>query len=283
MDQYLDFWNLMAFDYAGSGFANYSGYQANLYKSEDNPNATPFDTDTCIKDYIANGVPSDKIVLGMPLYGRSFANTTGIGKPFNGGGGGTWEDGNWDYKDLPHSGATVHNSADVGGAYGYDSSTELLISFDTPEIQTQKAEYITSKNLGGGWWWESSSDKTGQGSLVQTVCSLSVWLRFVRGILLLQSNPLTPVSSRLLTNGAAPTSSRKAKTNSTTRSPNTTTSRTKWAPRLRLPLLRQQRRPRHPAPAAPTAAAVRLRNPPRHLLEARCLDGVRQVLEFTFG
>lgn len=169
MDKYIDFWNLMAFDYAGGTFSNGTGYLANVYKSDTNPDATPFATDPAIKDYIAGGVPPEKIVLGMPLYGRSFANTQGMGEPFDGAGKGTWEDGNWDYSELPHPGATVHNDMDIIGSYGYDSNKDFLISFDTPQVQAKKADYITSNNLGGGWWWESSSDKTGADSLVQTV------------------------------------------------------------------------------------------------------------------
>lgn len=169
MDKYIDFWNLMAFDYAGGTFSNYSGYLSNLYLSDSNPKATPFATDPAIQDYLAAGVPAEKIVLGMPLYGRSFANTDGMGKTFNGVGDGSWEKGTWDYKDLPQPGSTVHNNMDVVEAYSYDSNTNYLISYDTPEVQKKKAQYITANQLGGGWWWESSSDKSGADSLVQTV------------------------------------------------------------------------------------------------------------------
>jgi chitinase len=158
----------MAFDYAGGTFSDYSGYLANVHKGDD-PNATPFATEPAIQDYIAGGVPPEKIVLGMPLYGRSYANTAGMGEPFDGVGDGSWADGNWDYKDLPRPGATVYNDFDIVGSYGYNNNTNYLVSFDTPEIQAKKADYITSTGLGGGWWWESSSDKTGADSLVGTV------------------------------------------------------------------------------------------------------------------
>ncbi|PHH81586.1 hypothetical protein CDD82_387 [Ophiocordyceps australis] len=165
--QILDHINLMAYDFAGS-WSNFSGHNANLYADNKRPEATPFNTDDAIKAYIKGGVPPEQIVLGMPIYGRSFEGTDSIGKSFSGVGSGSWENGVWDYKALPKAGATMQYDEVARGYYSYDKASKELISFDTPDMVTRKVAYLKSNGLGGSMFWEASADRKDNGSLIKT-------------------------------------------------------------------------------------------------------------------
>ncbi|CAG8257347.1 unnamed protein product [Penicillium salamii] len=162
MTPVLDFYNLMAYDFAGSWDTN-AGHQANIVPSGSNPASTPFSADAALNYYInVGGVPPSKIVMGMPLYGRTFENTDGPGAPFSGVGEGSWENGVWDYKALPRPGAAEQFDAESGATWCYDGNSRTMVSYDTPYMAQVKADYIRRRGLGGGMWWESSGDKGGR-------------------------------------------------------------------------------------------------------------------------
>ncbi|KAF2868917.1 endochitinase [Massariosphaeria phaeospora] len=164
----LDFVNLMAYDFSGSWDAH-SGHLSNLFPSNSSPTCTPFNIQSILDAYTSAGVPADKIVLGCPLYGRAFQNTAGIGQSFNGIGAGSFEQGVWDYKDLPRPGADVYYDEEAGASYAYDNATQTLVSYDTVEMAQRKAQYIRQHNLGGAMWWELSGDRQDEGSIVDSV------------------------------------------------------------------------------------------------------------------
>jgi chitinase len=168
MDKYLDFWDFMAYDYAGS-WDNTAGHQSNLFPDPKNPISTPFNTADAIDYYINVGkIAPEKLNLGLPLYGRAFAGTEGPGSPYTSiGEGHSWDQGVWDYKAVPEG--KVVELPELGASYMYDADKKYMVTYDTPNIARQKAKWIKEKKLGGALFWEVSGDKEGDESLAGTV------------------------------------------------------------------------------------------------------------------
>ncbi|PLW13396.1 hypothetical protein PCANC_25004 [Puccinia coronata f. sp. avenae] len=159
MNRYLSFINLMAYDYAGS-WDTIAGHQANLHLTNSSAvNQGNFSTAAAVEYYMSQSVPASSLVIGMPLYGRSFLNTQGIGQPYNGLGQGNWEPGIYDYKTIPMENAKLVEDMKAVGAYTYNPSSKELVTFDTPNTVRRKVKYIQKQGLGGVMWWESSGDK----------------------------------------------------------------------------------------------------------------------------
>ncbi|KAL4873528.1 hypothetical protein BDV12DRAFT_160213 [Aspergillus spectabilis] len=189
MTPYLDFYNLMAYDYAGSWDQN-AGHQANLNYSSGNPVSTPFNTTQAVDYYTrTGGVPPEKIILGMPIYGRAFQNTDGPGRPFSGVGEGSWEQGVWDYKALPRPGATEHLDRNIGASWSYDPSSRTMISYDTIPLADIKSNYIRDRRLGGAMWWETSADKGGKTANKADGSLIGAFVENVGGIGALDQSP----------------------------------------------------------------------------------------------
>ncbi|PYH96455.1 chitinase [Aspergillus ellipticus CBS 707.79] len=155
MDQFLDFWNLMCYDFAGS-WDSTAGHMANVFPAPGG-NHTPFNADGAVNAYMRGGVHPSKIIFGLPLYGRAFENTDGPGYPFQGVGEGSWENGVWDYKDLPGQGREAVDGR-LMASWCYDPAQRKMVSYDNPEVTTMKIDYIGGRGLGGAMWWELSGD-----------------------------------------------------------------------------------------------------------------------------
>ena len=129
-----------------------ANHQANLYGGKISAAAS-------VDWYISQGVKREKIVLGLPLYGRSFLNTEGPGYNYSGMGPGTWENGVYDYRVLPLPGSSVKLDKTAVASWSYDTSKKEMISYDSEEVAKLKGQYIKKEKLGGSMFWELSGDK----------------------------------------------------------------------------------------------------------------------------
>ena len=59
---------------------------------------------------------------------------------------------------LPRPNAQILHDNQAIASWCYDPNTRTMVSYDTPQVATQKVEYIKHMGLGGSMWWESSGD-----------------------------------------------------------------------------------------------------------------------------
>lgn len=175
---HLDWLNLMAYDFHGSWDAT-THFNAPLYPIKDDPAtdalSRKLNVDAAVKTYLAAGVPSEKLVLGVPFFGRGWSGVknpnNGLFQAKTGIPKGTWEEGVFDYEDLAakYIGKFKrHWNDDAKVPWLYDDKTGVMISYDDPESLKLKAAYARDKKLGGVMIWELSADDA-KGSLIKAL------------------------------------------------------------------------------------------------------------------
>ena len=160
---HLDLINLMTYDFCGP-WTDACGHHAQLYSPKTPHNeAAKVSCHSAVAYLLSKDVPSRKILLGVPTYGRSFLGATKVGDRFTGGGG---EEGTFEYKDLPRPGAAVQFDEAVGAVYSIGGDGGF-VTFDDPRTVQRKAEFAKQQGLGGLFFWTGTGDTRDDRSLVQ--------------------------------------------------------------------------------------------------------------------
>ena len=185
----VDMINIMAYDFVGPfpGVSE-SGHHAQLRcprEGEDCGDVAKVSGETATRFLLDQGVAREKIVLGVPLYGRSFLGATGPGQPFDGHGG--QEGGIFEFKQLPVTDTddkTGSQSSEVDAitpcAEQFDATRVAAwcvgphteegggyITYDNAMSVEVKAAFVKEEGLGGMFYWHIGFDKPkGEGSLV---------------------------------------------------------------------------------------------------------------------
>ena len=160
----LDFVNLMTYDFSGP-WTDTCGHHAQLYTPKNPHNdAVRVSCHSAVTYATSKGVPSWKILLGIPAYGRSFLGATKAGDRFTGSGG---EEGTFEYKDLPRPGATVDFDEAVGAVYSIGGDGGF-VTYDDPRTVQMKAQFARQQRLAGLFFWNGTGDTKDDRSLVET-------------------------------------------------------------------------------------------------------------------
>ncbi|CAH1711931.1 unnamed protein product [Chironomus riparius] len=172
LNKYLDWFNLLSYDYH-SAYEPSVNHHAPLYPIEEE-NEYSFDTDlninATIHYYLKNGADRDKLVLGIPTYGRSYTlfnpESNEIGSPADGPGeqgDATREKGYLAYYEICQSineedseWTVVQPNPDALGPYAYNENQ--WVGYDDEAIVRKKSEFVVELKLGGIMFWSIDND-----------------------------------------------------------------------------------------------------------------------------
>ncbi|KAF5292852.1 hypothetical protein FQR65_LT11104 [Abscondita terminalis] len=168
--KYLDWMNILSYDYH-SAFEPSVNHHSPLYGLEE---ASEYNYDAelninhTIAHYLEAGAEPDKLVLGIPTYGRSYTlfnpEAAQIGDPADGPGemgDATRENGYLAYYEicekLKEGGWTVENpNKNAMGPYAYKENQ--WVGYDDLDIVRKKSEFVVERNLGGIMFWSIDND-----------------------------------------------------------------------------------------------------------------------------
>ncbi|WP_256761060.1 glycosyl hydrolase family 18 protein [Cohnella sp. WQ 127256] len=170
--QYLDFINMMDYDYSGS-WENFTHHNAPLYYDKNHPKAYALrnNVNGAINSFLNGGVPSYKLVMGVPFYGNGWLGCPPGGEYQICEGGvaiagqfGTWESQKFDFSAIEddymkREGYVRYWNEASKVPYLYNSVNKDFISYDDEQTMMYKASLIKSLNLAGVMSWEISGDR----------------------------------------------------------------------------------------------------------------------------
>jgi len=170
--QYLDWINLMTYDFHGSWEPNGpTNHHSPLYSSPYDP-AVGGSSDETVRGYLAAGIASNKLTLGIPFYGRGWSRVQNINNGLYQPAGriprGTYEQGIDDFevlKSLAYPGFWDP----IAQAYWIYNGNEFW-TYDNATSVANKMGYINNMNLLGVMFWELSGDDP-SGTLINTIAN----------------------------------------------------------------------------------------------------------------
>jgi chitinase len=157
--QYLDMVNLMTYDFAGE-WDDAVRHHANLYPSEYYELGNS--VSETVSRFIKVGVPAEKMVVGVPFYGRGWRNCATVNDGIGQSGDGL-SNVNLSYRNLK-----TNYLSDSAYKQGWDDSAKapylfnederIFITYENPRSLHLKCGFVKDNNLKGVMFWEYFGD-----------------------------------------------------------------------------------------------------------------------------
>jgi chitinase len=155
----MDYLSIMAYDLHWDS-EPMSFLHSPLFHHPEDPSKAPFDIrngDFAVRGFLAAGVPADKIVLGVPFYGKGWTGVKDVNHGlYQSASGPAKVDGS--YRALKELTGVVDRKyyKNAGTCSAWNNNN--FWSYDCPQAMRKKMSYIRSRDLGGVMFWELSHD-----------------------------------------------------------------------------------------------------------------------------
>lgn len=158
--KFLDFINIMTYDFYGEGSIT-TGHHANLYPSSSDNSKNIRSAINAVQQHVNAGIPINKIVLGVPFYGRWWKGVM----PTNNG---LYQEifgktGTFNYDAIADSlknktGFVESWDESAKTPYIWREKDSLFMTYDNEKSIKYKMDYIKNKDLGGIMFWQFNGD-----------------------------------------------------------------------------------------------------------------------------
>jgi chitinase len=155
--EYIDYVNIMAYDFYVSG--DTAGHHSNLFASENYEREDSGDKAYTL--YRKEGVPAEKLVLGIPFYGRSWLMKSDDNRGINRQVDSTVRGGGYTFiKDsiMIRPGFERYWDEKAKAPYLWNAETRQLVTYDDEESVKFKCEYVKDRHMAGVMFWQYASD-----------------------------------------------------------------------------------------------------------------------------
>lgn len=149
--QYIDYISIMTYDMQNSSIATHQSAltyaSGKCYKAVNN----------AYTYYVTNsGISPNKLILGIPFYGRKFTNTSGLGSSATAA-------GPLEYSTIVSTYLSDNNYIQYWDnncqvPYLYSSIDQTFITYDNEASIALKAEYAASHGMAGLMYWQDAQD-----------------------------------------------------------------------------------------------------------------------------
>lgn len=130
---FVDFVNVMSYDMGGG-----ERHHAGLYKSGHTGHYT---VDAAVEAHLKAGVPAEKLVMGLPFYGRGTVK----------------RGGDYGRMQMPEGSSEIwDNTAKV--PFILDKDDNIIFGFDNARSLSMKCDYANNRGLRGAMYWDYSGD-----------------------------------------------------------------------------------------------------------------------------